>query len=229
MKGFASYSASSSGASLHSAPLCNDVIVYCVAPNLDPFDTAALRACCKRYQRLIKDPLPDWHDNTVYQKLRKAAKHGRMGICRWLVEEKGASDFDKQCAYELASLGNHLHICWWLIENGIDPNWALYFAARCDHLELCKYLITEKGASNFDQAAGEAGRWGALNTCKYLLEETEVLRIDWVINAAAGNGNLDICKMLIEKGLHVSLRRGALRRAIDAGHQDIVDLLSISD
>ena len=122
---------------------------------LDPRDLSRLSACCQKLRCLSKSVHPNYK-KSKNMALYQACYEGHRELSEWLIDEKGANDFDR--ALRGACEGGHRELAEWLInEKGANHfNWALYGACKGGHRELAEWLIDEKGANDFN-----AGLYGA--------------------------------------------------------------------
>ena len=100
-----------------------------------------------------------------------------------------------------AALGGHLNIVQYLIDKkgANDFNWALEDAAARGHLDIVQLMI-EKGASKFNNAMINAAEGGYLDIVKYLIEKAreknQWLDFDYAMRLAAFRGHLKIVDYL---------------------------------
>ena len=122
---------------------------------LDPRDLSRLSACCQKLRCLSKSVHPNYRKSKNWA-LYQACYEGHRELAEWLIDEKGANDFN--AGLQGACEGGHRELAEWLIdEKGAnDFNWGLYGACIGGHRKLAEWLIDEKGANDFN-----AGVYGA--------------------------------------------------------------------
>ena len=134
---------------------------------LDPRDLSRLSACCQKLRCLSKSVHPNYRKSKIWA-LYQACKEGHRELAEWLIDEKGANDFNR--ALQSACHGEHRKQAEWLIdEKGAnDFNEALYGACHGGHRGLAEWLIDEKGANDFNRAFAGARQGGHRELAEWL-------------------------------------------------------------
>jgi len=101
-------------------------------------------------------------------------------------------------------------------------NWALAFAAKGSHKDLCNYFI-KLGATNFNSALAYAALSGHLDLCSlsYFIK-LGATNFDWALAYAAKGGHLDLCKYFIKIGAGATDFNWALQYAKDQTTKDFL-------
>ena len=157
----------------------------------------------------------------------KAALGGHTDIIKYLIDEKGARNFNETMAS--AARGGHTDIIKYLIdEKGAnDFNEAMASAAEGGHIDIVKSMI-EKGEvigqeMDFDDAMGWAAYRNHLDIVNLMIDEKGARDFNTAMARAARSGHMEMVKYLIEKGARYF--NGAMKEAVIGGHLDIVKLM----
>jgi ankyrin repeat protein len=156
--------------------------------------------------------------------LHWAAANGKLGVVKYLVEEKdadaNAANEDGNTPLHRAAANGKLDVVKYLVEEkGADANAAnnngdtpLHWAAEDGEWDVVKYLVEEKGAdakaanNPGDTPLHRAAANGEWDVVKYLVEEKGAdakaanKAGDTPLHRAAANGEWDVVKYLVEKG-----------------------------
>jgi ankyrin repeat protein len=103
----------------------------------------------------------EWDNSSLYRCARKAAKHGKLDVLRWLVKERRLQ------------IADHPEV----LRNTVERRPLLKSVAMAGHMDVLKYLIEEQHAdphfSHFRHSTALIGAatTGKLDIVKYLCEE----------------------------------------------------------
>jgi len=147
------------------------VLLQNLSQYLDPRDRSNLASTNNHFRAIFSKMVP-----AVYRKgnfndsLYNACKGGHKELAQWLIDTKGATDFD--WALSGACFGGHKELVQWLIDTKGATNfdWALRGACWGGHKELAQWLIDAKGATDFYRALHDARLGGHKELVQWLRE-----------------------------------------------------------
>jgi ankyrin repeat protein len=129
--------------------------------------------------------------------LRNAVRADRLDLIQYFLN-KGAKNISE--GYGIAVFFNNLDLMKFFesLNENIDYNEALIFAAHANHMSLVKYLIEERGATNYNFALSKTNNW---NIIEYLINEKGADDFNEALGFAGNKENWrDLVDYYIEKG-----------------------------
>ncbi|CAG8386927.1 unnamed protein product [Penicillium salamii] len=183
--------------------------------------------------------------------LGAAARNGHLDVVEFLISrgaDVSATDNSDQTALHLASYGGNSRIAQRLLEENPellevrnnDGDTSFASAARCGHLNLVEYLLSQKAdmyAKDVDGGTGwhQSAERGHIDVVRKLFLEDPGFRDtqddfqNTALILAAGRGHVHIVEQLLSWGSDIDARRfnnsGAIHQAARCGHVKMAELL----
>ncbi|GAM20438.1 hypothetical protein SAMD00019534_036130 [Acytostelium subglobosum LB1] len=146
-----------------------------------------------------------FHDKT----LDEAARHGRLDVIQYILEEARPSDLVVSTGVmDRASMSGHLDIVRYLHEHRTEgcSFWAMEEAATKGHLDVLRFFQenrTETCQTNAMDIAAEAGHQSIV---EYLISNRTEGCTGFALDGAALNGHAQIIEILCEKYPHLTIK-----------------------